>query len=547
VAPEAVAPEALAFEPVGLWTSRYAAEPDRIARSRVARSVRGATIGPAAGRTARGAPHLTRSAARWIDGREDSMTDRPPQPSARSPRRSPPRAAPCRRSLPVPCAGGRPALPVVLALPALLVLALPGIAPQPVAAGNGRLETTLSAGFDSFGERYSIDEADTLDFTSELRSIAALRYTRDWGRGHELELRNTLSLSGSSLRNQLVTEVDLVRRRNDRLTLANELAVKRFDRGDDYSVASDHVQETVRASYRAQLDESVRLRLGQRLELYAFDEPSTYEYDYRRSRTSIDLDVVRGLDAVFDVGYALAYRDVPDSTAIDYLDHEVRGDLLGYLGRRTTLDLGLSLSRRGYRDPSARPGYYLLDGSARLGMRVADQLELRLRQELELYDYDTPNDVYFSSQRHLNGVEASYEPSVDVRLGLEPRFTRHTASNDAEEYRETSVVLSGEWIRLDGLWITTSLELGQRHYREVEEELLASTGSAETVQLDDEETVSPFLYSDYDFTRVNVFATVEFARRYAFNLYLSHEPERHDDANDDTTMTLISTDITVRF
>ncbi|MGD8394075.1 MAG: hypothetical protein PVF43_01235 [Candidatus Eiseniibacteriota bacterium] len=463
------------------------------------------------------------------------MTDRPPQPS--DPR-------------PHTAARGRAARLAPPPGPLLVWLVLPVLVPlQPVAAraDPGQLETTLSAGFDSFGERYTIDEADTLDFTSELRSIAGLRYTREWGRGHELELRNTLSVSGSSLRNQLVTGVELVRRRDDRLILSNELSVKRFDRGDDYSVASDHVQETVRAGYRARLDESVVLRLGQRLEVYAFDDPSTYEYDYRRSRTSVDLDVVRGLGTAFDLGYAFAYRGVPDSTAIDYLDHEVRGDLLGYFGSRATLDLGTSLFRRSYRDPEVRPGYYLLDGAARLGVRVADRLELRLHQELELYDYRAPNEVYFDSRRHLNGVEAAFEPTADVRLGLEPRFTYLKASNDAEEYQETSVVVSGEWIRLDGLWLTASLELGRRDYRAVAENLLATELSTGTNQVADDDPFAALLYTDYGFARVNLFATVEFARRYAFNLYLSHEPERHDDSSDDTTLTLLSTDITVRF
>jgi hypothetical protein len=432
-------------------------------------------------------------------------------------------------------------LPGIAVLTTLLILglAVPAARPDVVIGASGRLITTLSAGFDSFGEKYSIDEADTLDYTNELRSIVGLQYTNGWGPGHAVSVRNHLSISNASLRNLLRFDLDLVPRPGDRFTLSNELVAKRFDRGEDYVLSSDHIQEMVRAAYRLRVNQSVRLRLGQRFELMDFRQASYYEYDYRRSVTGIDLDVERGIDSYVNVGYALAYRAVPDSSEVRYLDQNLHGSLLQYIGMRSALDLRGEMARRRYGDPAARPGYFYFDLGGRFSYRLTERVELRLRQQLESYSYDVPSEVYFNYTRYLGGVEASFSPHLDVRLGIEPRLGLLRASAPIEEYREISVVLAGDWIRVDGIWLTASLEIGKRRY------LVAGVVDPEALTGED-----PFvgsLYSDYAFNRVNLFSTVEFRRRYALNLFLSFEPERHVNDADDTTTTLVSTDLTVRF
>ena len=53
--------------------------------------------------------------------------------------------------------------------------------PDVVVGGGSAFHTTVSAGFDSFGERFSIAEDDTLDFTNEFRSQVGLDYRYLWG------------------------------------------------------------------------------------------------------------------------------------------------------------------------------------------------------------------------------------------------------------------------------------------------------------------------------------------------------------------------------
>jgi hypothetical protein len=252
---------------------------------------------------------------------------------------------------------------------------------------------------------------------------------------------------------------------------------------------------------------------------------SQYEYDYWRNETETSLRINPNFDTSLEFAYAFGYRSVPDSSAIDYREHQLRADWWQTYGFRTDLEWSGEVEERSYIDEETRPGYVRVATGVHLGVWVTDQAGLRFREELEVIDYDAASQVYFSTFLNRIGVEAAFRVTPALEIGIEPRFALLRAdAASGEDFDELSLVLSGDWFRLSRLWFDASFELGHRDYSD-------AVG----------------IYSDYWFGRSNLYATIELGNRTAWNLFLSYEPERHEIDGDDTTTALVSTDLTLRF
>ncbi len=402
-----------------------------------------------------------------------------------------------------------------------------GVLPRLGGAAAPEVDGQFSVGFDSFSEKFSIDEADTLDSTSEVRSQLVVGVGGELGEGHRYAVKNTFSLSEHVRRNVLRLGGDWRVRHRDVLSVENELAVKNFDGSDDFALSSDHVYEQLRVAYEAPLNDAVALTFRQVFETIDFEERSTYEYDYRRRYSRGGLKLRRSFETLLDVQYGYRTRVVPDSTSINYGEHLLTGNLLQLIGLAATLDVTGEMARRRYADSMTRPGHFLFDVRGGVGWQLSERFGARLRQELSAENYDIPSAVYFNRLQHLTGFEVGFDPNLEFRLAFEPRFNvLHADRAAGEEYVEYSLVSSGQWLKLDRLWMTASVELGARDYG-----------------FDDVDAI----YSDYRFVRTHVMSTLEFGNRYAWSVFLVHEPERHRQENDNTTTTLFSTDVSLSF
>lgn len=401
--------------------------------------------------------------------------------------------------------------------------------------GRDGLSPTFSLGFDSFSEKYSIEDADTLDLSNELRSSVGLTYRRGWGSevnpGREasvFQIKDVLTVSDAAIRNRWDVDLELAVRSGDRLSLSNELSSRRIDPGGDLNLSSDYIQDVARFYYRDRLSEILVFTLRDRFEVIDFDEEDAYETDYRRNEASAELAIEPGLDGSVEFAYTRGDRAVPDSSAIDYREHALRVTWWQGFGWSTRVEAQGEIERRRYRDEVTRPGYFLITGDGHLAVALTQRLEVRLHEELEVTSYDALSQVYFDRFLQRAGLEAAVSVTAALELGLEPRYTFLRAEEESEEdYDEWSAVLAGDWIRLDRLWLTSSVEIGRRDYRVAE-----TQGS---------------IFSDYTFVRTDLFSTFELSRLITWNVYMSREPERHAIEDDDTTTTLFSTELTVKF
>jgi hypothetical protein len=409
----------------------------------------------------------------------------------------------------------------------------------------------FSVGFDSFSEKFSIDDADTLDLLNEFRSSVGLAYRHAFGGDggdrsasegtaapppSRLRLEDVLTFSDAAVRNRWNADLELVSGRGDRLLLASELSSRQIHQGGDLSSSSDYIQEVARAQVRARLTGPFSLFLRDRFEVIDFAQEDAYEMDYRRNEAGVGFAVESGLDSALEMTFLRGDRVVPDSSAIDYSEHALRMVWWQGLGLRSRIEAQADIGRRRYEDESVRPGYVLFAGQGRLAVGVGERFEVRLREELEATSYAAPSQVYFDQWLELAGIELMAAVAPGLELGVEPRVSLLRAEEGSgEDYDEWSGVLLADWLRIGRFWLAASVEAGNRDYRKqavASEDTLGGAGS---------------IFSDYSFVRTNVFGNLELGRRTTWSLHFSHEPERHALEGDDVTTSLFSTELVVRF
>ncbi len=412
---------------------------------------------------------------------------------------------------------------------ALLLIAHPAAAETRVAGDREGFSSSFSLGFDSFSEKYSIEDADTLDYLNELRSAVGLGYRHAWGEASSvIQFKDVLTVSDAAVRNHWTTDLEFPTRLDDRLTLSNELSSRGIDPNSELSLSSDYIQDVARIHYRAPINPRIALSFRDRFEVIDFAQEDAYETDYRRNEAGAGLAIESGLDGMLEVAYTRGNRVVPDSSAIDYAEDGVRATWWQGLGLESRIEAESEIEHRRYHDDAVRPGYVMFTGNGLLTVGAGDRLEVRFREELEVTGYHGQSQVYYDRLLQLAGIEAAVNPGSGLELGLEPRYAFLRAEQGSgEDYDEWSAVMSGDWLRIDRFWITGSVEIGRRDYR-----------AADTIDS---------IFSDYSFVRTNLFATVELGSRTTWNVHLDHEPERHAVEGDDTTTALFSTEVAVRF
>jgi hypothetical protein len=392
------------------------------------------------------------------------------------------------------------------------------------------VQWTAGIGFDSFGERYSIEEADTLAFSNEVWTRAGLHLQRPWSRRGRVWVEDLLSFSNLALRNRLALGGDFSFRQDDALSFRSDLALRRnhpkSDPDDALAVSSSYWQEDARISYRPRLGDQLRLRLGERFFAIDFEDESRYEYDYFQNELLAAVELERGPGRVLDLDYGYARRTVPDSSAIDYGEQRLRASFRATDGLWGRFELMGEAARRHYRVEEVRPGSTVIRAEGALVFAAGERFEVRLGDGLESTTYDAPSNVYFDLIENRAGLGVFFLPGPAIEVGGEPRYTRFRADEGGEDFDELSLVLALRIFRGRQGWFDLAIEPGHRDYL---------AGGPESI------------YSDYDFVRGTLLGSLALGDRTSLDTYLSYEPERHEEPGDDAAITLISADLTVRF
>lgn len=405
---------------------------------------------------------------------------------------------------------------------AIAIAALPVLFAAPP-AGAASLHGTVFSGYDSFIDRFTILEEDTLETIHELRAgfLARASIGEESARGL---FRNRFSWSNQTIDETFDGDLSLRPGENTRIELRGTLHLKSFREGSDYSFGNDYLQSNARLRIRRRLAGDLWIGWRSRGEIVDYEERTDFDYDYRYADTGLEIEGGSFFDRFLRVVATVGRREAPDTTELSYRRYigEVEGRVAAGRG---LIHLFARGDRREY-DGSSRSDYWILDCSA--GMRIhRDPVSWNLKLETEVLLYDRPDPTFFDT-RFLRGGVRLRSPVAGGAAALfaEPRYAVMGCPDYAEErYGEGSVILGLDFSRGTALWLSASWEPGYRSY----------------------ETEDNELYSDFSFNRLSLMGSAELGGGMTLSLFLSHDPEKHTRRQDDFSITLVSVELSRAF
>jgi len=402
-------------------------------------------------------------------------------------------------------------------------------APSASAAAERGWLGGVEAGYDSFRERYSIEDSDTLDSIDEFRSRLRLGYGfGEWSRSHALvEARGMWAESGWEAGARASATQRLGTSARHALLADLDIAQRGFREGGDIAFPNDYLRAFGRAGLRWRAATPVLLRLDERFEHLDYDRRTEFDYDYTRHSTTLLADIGSGFVHTASAGMRFAGISIPDSSEIEYTALTPLAEYRAWFDMHRRFYISGGLEHRDYREGSTRSDFRALLASAGAEWELHPHWSLELGNETEWYDYDTESGAYADYVECRLNLLANFNTET-FQVGAGPAGAWLTSGSSAQdEYTEMGARIALEWTGTGGGWVAVSYEPGWRDYT-----LYNEGGDA----LDNAETI----FSDYAYHRIDVFANLRLHRGLWFNAYADWQPEDHDREGDDATATTVS-------
>ena len=417
---------------------------------------------------------------------------------------------------------------------ALALLQAAEVCAQSPADGGVRLTGSVTAGFDSFQEKYSLVDRDTLDSVNEFRTQASLgilagRFLRDYllveGRvqygddtyetGGRLKL-NKLFFSGAT-----------------RIGVEGFYTRRTFGNNSSYQFPNDYDRLFFRAFMKQSLGPSFAIRVTDRFEVQDFQQRTEFDYDYRRNKISVGGEFDWNVATLLDMRVTHVVMDIPDSTEIEYQSFIPSFDFRHMAGLYDRIAALAAVERRDYVTGSPRSSFWAVFGSLIGERSFASHLSFLLESDVEWYQYDFNDPVYFDYLENRTAFLMKINYSFDFSLGAGPTFGFLESGVSAQDvYREFGAKLALDYNRGARAWITFSYEPGKRAYQ-----------AFSTTPVNQEQS----LFSDYTYHRLSLFANIRILKSLTFSAFVDYQPEDHKREGDDATATLISVSLTSMF
>ncbi len=387
----------------------------------------------------------------------------------------------------------------------------------------------IETGFDSFNEKYSIVEEDSLDDISEFRTKASLGYLAgnrfsDYFRLEGLAVASnniyegggSLGFAASAGKFRFGTEVDGI--------------VRRYQSNSTYAFPNDYERYSMRTYIQKSLTPSVYLRLSDRLERMDFDQTTEFDYDYWKNSIYLSGNLERSLDTFINAGIGYTIKSIPDTTEIAYKAFTSHLDIRRYLGLYKRLALSIHGERRIYAHEPARSPFWAISADFSLVPFSHESIAFAADNSLESYIYDSNSGVYFSYAENKTALLMIIHRLSNLQIQIGPTYA-FFSSNFSEEdrYQEIGGRFVLEYFKGAKIWLSLSYEPGRRFYRAYDD------------------NASESIFSDYTFNRLIIFATGNLWDGISINGFLNFEPEDHKREGDDSTITLVSLSLTYSF
>ena len=381
------------------------------------------------------------------------------------------------------------------------------------------LSLDLGVHYDLVGQRYRLTDDDTLDLFDERSLSLALGLGEAFNKG--LWTENKLTLSDRSLRNLLAAGWNGAVAGKLELSVENGLEIKDYWwRGEDL-FSSGYWENRFRIKGIWPFRPGLRVSVEQRLNYVDYQKSTTYFRDHWLSEMTAGLDLEMGLLWDLNLDYSFTNREVPDSSGMNYVSHSVMSSLDGLVGWTWQIGFDGWMERRRSADHDGRQDYTDLSGRMELEYELGSQLGIIFQGELERLAYDRPDEVYYNFWTTMGKLGLSRDFYEATTIALLPIYRRSKAQDTTigETYRDGGVELELDYSGTGKLWLNFTLEAGSRKYETEEEQSF---------------------YSSYTYLHPTLFLNYSLTDKVSLNLLADHEPEWHQQKEDDFTSMLFS-------
>ena len=389
---------------------------------------------------------------------------------------------------------------------------------------NAEFKNHISLGYDSFIDRFTILEEDTVESIQEFyTSIGNNLYLHK--NRIKTELRNIFRYGNQSVDDYVEGHLFLRPRESMRIDLRSNLHWKHFQDGSDYAFGNDYIQSNTVLKFGGNLNDRFRITSKNRFEIINYQENTEFDYDYRYFDTGLELEGGSYFKRFVRVGAFVGFKETPDTTALSY--RRTVSEIETQLMARENILFHLTVTgdRRDYRE-NIRSSYWSVTSYADLSVNTINGTLYSLRVESELAIFDEPTTTFFDTYFFRGGFKVKVPISSLVSVFFEPRLARMFCSDFEEErYWEGSAVFGIDVFGRDEFWLTASYEPGYRDY-------LAAVNE---------------IYSDFYLNRLSLMGSIAIPGSMTLNIFITHDPERHARRDDDFSITLVSTEVTKRF
>jgi hypothetical protein len=400
-------------------------------------------------------------------------------------------------------------------------------------AHAGRWLGSLEAGYESYSERYSIADDDTLSSVDEFRSRARLAYATGL-LGRNYMLLEARAMFGESSWDA-VARAMLTRRFGEvarhALNVDAEVMRRGFREGSTYEFPNDYTRGAARAGLRARTTQSITLRAEDRVEIVDYEQRTEFDYDYLKNHASLAVDFSRDPTRGVLAGVRHTTFAVPDSAEIEYDAWLPFFEVRAFDDLHQRALVSASVERRDYPDDGTRSSFWAVVVALGLEWSLHHHWSIEMIDDVEDYAYDEETGAYHDYVENAAAILLNFN-TESVQVGAGPAFGwLNSDTSPDDEYRELGVRFVLEMMGGSGWWVSASYEPGVRDYP--------------SYQDGDPLTDMTAVFSDYTYHRVGLFGNARVWRALWLNVFLDYQPEDHEREDDDATATIASVSLTL--
>lgn len=386
------------------------------------------------------------------------------------------------------------------------------------------VRNSLSLGYDSFIDRFTILEDDTTEAIQEL--YLALDNSLDLSvTGRRLLLMNDFRYGTQTVNENLSGILTIGSRRSKYLELRSSFRMKFFREGSDYAFGNDYWQSNSHLRFGRTFSSGWKLSSRSRVEIIDFEKKTDFDYDYYYLDTGFEIEKGSYFSDFVRLELSAGHREAPDTTTMSY-ERLLSGiEIRASTGDRSMFEFSLTGDRRNYGSGVRSPSWNIyswagLTHSSPGGARYS------LRLESESYIYDRPSTTFINTHFIRSGFRVSKPVGAKLTLFAEPRLAGMLCRDYQEEkYSEITVIVGLDLIGNGRYWLNFSYEPGYRNY---------------ILEPND-------IYSDFYLNRLSFMGGWTIRPGLSVDLFASHDPERHMRRDDDFSITMISVSVSVDF